>query len=248
MSKSQSELSRIESLAIQYHLNGDVSDKLFDEMFHEMCASWILGYVSPDLRILDLGYGEGNISPRLSAAVHRFDVVEGSASLCASARLELGDSCQVHHSLFEDFSPKEPYDLIIATNILEHVDNPSEILSLIHGWLRDGGICLVTVPNAGSIHRRLAVLMGIQSALDELSSRDHLVGHQRVYDLKGVRADVCNAGFVIVEERGFVLKVLPNTLQKTMSPKLLEAFHTISDQIPIDLLANIGLAIRRTDA
>jgi hypothetical protein len=97
------------------------------------------------------------------------------------------------------------------------------------------------VPNKESIHRQLAVIMGLQSALDSLGARDHLVGHQRVYSLDTLGADVKAAGLKVDQEEGFFLKLLPNSMMLDYSIDLLEALNKISFQLPDKLLANIGI-------
>ena len=55
---------------------------------------------------------------------------------------------------------------------------------------------MVLVPNRNSLHRQFALGMGLISNLDELSDRDLQVGHQRVYDLAGLKKDLANEEFV----------------------------------------------------
>ena len=49
--------------------------------------------------------------------------------------------------LFEEYAPKEKFDLILALHVLEHVDNSARILGQIRKWLNDGGQLVVLVPN-----------------------------------------------------------------------------------------------------
>ena len=98
---------------------------------------------------------------------------------------------------------------------------------------------MVLVPNRNSLQRQFALGMGLISNLGELSDRDLQVGHQRVYDLAGLKKDLANEEFVVVEEAGFFLKALPNSMMIEFDPKLIEQFNLISDSISPDLLANI---------
>ena len=100
---------------------------------------------------------------------------------------------------------------------------------------------MVVTPNRHSIHRNLAVRMGLQEKLDDLSPRDQLVGHQRVYDLDTLRKELEIAGFRIDDEFGYFLKVLPNSMMMEYPISLLEALNAISSEIPTRLLANIGV-------
>jgi len=46
-------------------------------------------------------------------------------------------------------------------HVLEHVDDPVAVLRLVKSWLKPGGRVLAAVPNARSIHRQAAVIMGL---------------------------------------------------------------------------------------
>lgn len=240
---SKEALNRI---AGQYHLNAQVTDKEFDQQFHQLCFEWVQSQLRCGSRVLEMGYGEGNITRQLLAAGMRVDIVEGAQLLVEEARELYGDAVEVHHALFSEFVPAHHYDAILATNILEHVEDPTETLACIRAWCDVDTRVIVTVPNAESIHRRLAVLMGIQPQLDTLSFRDRLVGHLRVYDFTQLTREVKDAGFEIVGQRGFLLKVLPNAMLKDLPANLIQALYDISPQLDIRCLADMGVVLRRT--
>ena len=129
-------------------------------------------------------------------------------------------------------------------NILEHVENPIETLNSISNWCSKDTKVVITVPNSESIHRRLAVLMGIQPKLDSLSSRDKMVGHHRVYNYDRLIKDISCAGFKAIESKGFQLKVLPNSMMLDFSDSLTQAMYDISDELDFKLLANIAVIIQ----
>ncbi len=143
--------------------------------------------------------------------------------------------------MFEDFDPGPVYDAVLALHVMEHVDAPRDLMARVRGWLAPGGALVVVVPNRHSLHRRLAVLMGIQDRLDDLSPRDHLVGHRRVYGLDTLGEDLRAAGFAVSEEFGFTLKTVPNAMMLDWPPDLMDALTAISPDLPAGLLANIGV-------
>jgi 2-polyprenyl-3-methyl-5-hydroxy-6-metoxy-1,4-benzoquinol methylase len=242
--KPQVDKESLNQIASQYHLNEQISDKQFDQQFHRLCFQWVRSMIEPGSRVLEMGFGEGNVTRQLLEAGMHVDIIEGAELLATSARELYGDSVRVHHALFSEFRPTHEYDAILATNILEHVADPAETLASIRQWCGPETRVIVTVPNAESIHRRLAVLMDIQPRLDTLSPRDHLVGHQRVYDMDSLTKEVQEAGFEIVGQKGFLLKVLPNSMLKDMSPALVDALYAISDQLDIRYLADMGIVLK----
>jgi len=128
--------------------------------------------------------------------------------------------------------------------VLEHVDDPVALARHLRSWLRPEGEMIVVVPNRESLHRQLAVEMGLQPALDTLSARDSLVGHQRVYDLSTLEQHLREAGFEPFERRGFFLKTLPNGMMLDHSPKLIRALNIVGDALPARLMANIAVRVR----
>lgn len=235
--------SSLNEIAKRYHLNTEINDKDYDQAFHKYCFNWILEHFTESKTILELGFGEGNFTDYLINSGKSVEIIEGAEMLVEQARAKYQDKVKVHHALFSEFVPKEKFKYILATNILEHVEDPVDVLKCIKKWLAPDGMILITVPNSESIHRRLAVLMGIQPQLDTLSARDHLVGHLRVYNSKSLEKDINLADLRIEHLTGFVLKVLPNSMMKGMSDELLLAMHDISPQLDPTILANLGAVV-----
>ncbi len=230
----------LETIAANYHANDAISDIHIENISQTHFIAWLLQQISPQQQVLELGYGDGIVTAALAGAGCQLTVLEG-ASLLASIAQRKHPNINCVDTLFEDYKPETKYDVILASHVLEHVDAPQEILQLMSHWLAEDGKMILVVPNKNSIHRQLAVMMGLQPALDSLSKRDHLVGHQRVYSLETLAFDVRAAGLEPVEEVGFFLKTLPNSMMLDYSHDLLSALNEISNQIPNDLLANIGI-------
>ncbi|MFW3173009.1 methyltransferase domain-containing protein [Geodermatophilus sp. CPCC 206100] len=234
----------LERIAHSYHLNDDVPDKFIEDALQEHCCDWLAGLVSPDDVVVELGVGEGVTLSRLASLPRRYVVVEGAPSLAARVRAQ-HPTVEVAEALFEEFVPDEPCDKLMALHVLEHVDDPVALAAHLRTWLVPDGELVVVVPNRRSLHRRLAVLMGLQPELDTLSPRDHLVGHQRVYDLDSLEADLRAAGFEPFERKGMLFKPLPNAMMLDFSPQLVQALNDLGDELPADLGANIAVRARR---
>lgn len=233
---------KLDDFAATYYLNDDVRDIYIEELQQQVSLPRVLQSVGGARRVLEMGFGTGLITGALLERGITAEVVEGSPALRDVALARHGDQgLVVHLSMFEDFEPVEPFDAVLALHVLEHVDDPLEMLALVSAWLVPGGAIVAVTPNRQSVHRNLAVRMGLQPKLDTLSGRDHLVGHQRVYGLDTLRADMERAGFRVDDEFGYFLKPLPNSMMLDYPRPLLEALNSISEEIPPHLLANIGM-------
>jgi 2-polyprenyl-3-methyl-5-hydroxy-6-metoxy-1,4-benzoquinol methylase len=233
---------KLDDFATTYYLNEDVRDIYIEELQQQLSLPRVLQSVGGAKRVLEMGFGTGLITGALLERGVHAEVVEGSPALRDIALGRHGDQgLIVHLAMFEEFEPDEPYDVVMALHVLEHVDEPQEMLAKVASWLKPGGAIVAVTPNRQSLHRNLAVRMGLQSAPDDLSPRDHLVGHQRVFGLDTLRAELEQAGFVVDDEFGYFLKTLPNSMMLEYSRPLLEALNAISEEIPPHLLANIGV-------
>ncbi|WP_372791881.1 class I SAM-dependent methyltransferase [Paraconexibacter sp.] len=231
----------LDAYAERYYLNQeDVADLHVEDLQQEHSADLIARAIRGCGRVLELGYGVGLMTGALRDRGVPIEVVEGSPLLAAQARAA-HPGLVVHEAMFEAFAPATAFDAVLALHVVEHVDEPRPLLTHLAGLLRPGGKLVVVVPNAESLHRRLAVRMGLQERLDSLSPRDHLVGHQRVYTLDELRADVESAGLQCTEELGWFLKTLPNSMMLDWPSELLIALNEISDELEPRQLANIGL-------
>ncbi len=230
----------LDRYARTYYLSDEVDDIDIEERAQRLSAPRIAAAAGSARRVLDMGYGTGEMAGELLGRGMAAEVVEGSPLLADRARAE-HPGLVVHEGMFEDFTPGPVYDAVLALHVMEHVDAPSSLMERVRGWLAPGGALVVVVPNKDSLHRRLAVEMGLQQHRDDLSARDGLVGHLRVYGFDTLEADLAAAGFRVEERFGFTLKTVPNSMMLSWPPALMDALTAISPELPADLLANIGV-------
>lgn len=200
-------------------------------------------------RVIQMGWGDGDVVRRMKHRVSSIDVIEGDEGLCRLARRECGHSPNVTiiQSLFEDYKPKnnQRADLVLGNHVLEHVDEPVTVLKQTKTWLKKGGTALFTVPNATSLHRRIGVRMGLLKSIYELNEQDHRVGHQRVYDAKTFQSDLKKSGYTIKKFGGFNLKLVAQKQMKDWSDELLHAIYEVSFEMPAEICSNLYAICRK---
>jgi len=152
-----------------------------------------------------------------------------------------------HHSYFElfDLTPQKQVDIILGNHVLEHVDNPVEVLSRSKNWLKNTGYAIFSVPNANSLHRKIGVKLNLLNTVYDLNDQDRLVGHQRVYDQEALLQDVISAGYKIIEVGGFNLKLVSQKQMKDWSQDLIRAIFEVSRECPPDICSNLYVVCKK---
>lgn len=135
-------------------------------------------------RFLDIGFGAGTF---LSAAAERAWEVFGSevSYPAVSAAEKLGFKV-FFGKLTEARFPDEYFDVITASEILEHLEDPMVDLAEIARVLRPGGLFWATTPSSRSLSFRL---LGIDWSV--LAPPEHV----QIYSPKGVAGMLNKAGF-----------------------------------------------------
>jgi trans-aconitate methyltransferase len=182
--------------------------------------------------ILELGPADGVVTTAMVRDGFLPDLVEGSTLLAESLRVKFPD-LNIANSLFEEFQPSSRYKTIVMGHILEHVENPIDLLVRYSKFLDSGGVIWAAVPNADSLHRRAAVKMRLLQSVYELNENDLLLGHRRVFDASSFRNIFVSAELRIVAEGGYFLKPLSNgQIEQDWTQEMLNAYLELGIEEP----------------
>jgi 2-polyprenyl-3-methyl-5-hydroxy-6-metoxy-1,4-benzoquinol methylase len=167
----------------------------------------------PAGRLLEMGPAEGVMTPLIAKDYAELHLLEGSEVYCQGLR-QAFPKAQVHHSMFEDFKPAQPFNAIVLGHVLEHVTDPVGVLSLVRQWLAPGG----------------------RNAMSEL---DHRHGHQRVFNPESFRACFTQSKLAIEVFGGYWLKPVSNAqIDRDWTPEMLDSFMRLGERYP-DIAAEI---------
>jgi SAM-dependent methyltransferase len=159
----------------------------------ENYCRWILRRFAPFIgrEILEVGAGVGTLAGHLLSAFpspqHRLTLLEPAENLFPLLRKRFeGDSrVTVRQGTLDAHAAGLTPDTAIMVNVLEHVENDSACLSLLHRILQPGGHLLLLVP-----------------ALSwEYGSLDAAFGHFRRYNRRELDQKLRQAGFEIPKIR-----------------------------------------------
>jgi 2-polyprenyl-3-methyl-5-hydroxy-6-metoxy-1,4-benzoquinol methylase len=113
-----------------------------------------LGVFDPTgMRVLDLGCGGGHNGALLKAAGARHVIgVERDPGACAQARARLDEVVQADLGALDPAGlGDEPFDAILASDVLEHLLEPERLLAATVPLLRPGGLVVASIPNVAHV-------------------------------------------------------------------------------------------------
>ncbi|RJQ55430.1 MAG: class I SAM-dependent methyltransferase [Actinobacteria bacterium] len=135
---------------------------------------------------LDAGCGTGEFSvelARLGWSVVGFDPSPYAIDLARRRALQSGVAADFRVGEAGDLDDAEDFELILAIDVLEHIEDDREALGALAGRLAKGGRILVSVPADPALW----------SGADEFS------GHFRRYTFESIRELSANAGLQVQE-------------------------------------------------
>lgn len=206
---------------------------------NEILLNWypqrILSTIKDAKSILELGLGHGFTTNIFSKHFDKHIVLDGSKAVIENFWKKFPDcSAEIIETYFEDYSSDEKFDLIVMGFILEHVDDPIQILNHYRQFLNPNGKLFLAVPNAEVLNRRLGYLAGMLPDMQMLSENDHISGHQRYYTVKTLSEDIKKAGYEIEAMEGIYLKPLAShqMISLNFDKKIINAFCEVGIDYP----------------
>jgi len=139
-------------------------------------------------------------------------------------------------------------DFVVIDGLLHELPDPMAMLRAAREVLAPGGALHVSVPNALSLHRRLARAMGLIADVHALSDRNVALEQARVYDPSSLRAALEDAGFAQIVLGGHTIKPFTNgqmeAVERALGPGVLEGLASLGEELP-ELAAEITADARR---
>jgi ribosomal protein S18 acetylase RimI-like enzyme len=221
----------------------------FDVMHYYMIESFKHHFVKGNC--LELGSFKGDFTKRLIPYFNDITCVEASDEAIKIAQQTLNNNIIYFNSLFETVNLPKKYDNIILTHVLEHIDNPVELLKRIkEEWLSEDGKLFLVCPNANAPSRQIAVKMGLITHNSAITPAEAEHGHKITYTLDTLERDAKAGGLNVTYRSGIFFKALANfqwdQLLNTdiISKEYLDGCYQLGQQYP-DLCSSIMLICKK---
>jgi SAM-dependent methyltransferase len=206
----------------------------------------LLSRIRPRI-VLEIGCGIDMLGAQVKKArlpVEQWVIVEPAKRFVSAARsLKMGETrVDVIHGFLEDSIDGIRArcaglpDFIVCSGLLNEIERPENILRAARSLLGASGIVHVNVPNALSLHRRLARAMGLIATENELTARNRQLAQYRVFDLDGLMGLAASAGFRVVEKGGYFIKPFTHaqmqSLGSVLSKDVLDGLWRLGRELP----------------
>ncbi|KAF0100132.1 MAG: hypothetical protein FD187_1386 [bacterium] len=213
----------------------------------------VIDRLQPD-RVLDIGCGTGTNLTKPLAERFPCTTFVGMDSDPASVDFANREDCPANARFHLDGELSDPgyFDLVIASEVIEHVEDPDAFLAFLRERLTPGGMLLLTLPNGlgpfelASLAETLMHLTGIYAVLRWIKRRlrgqaiattaaDTLAisPHINFFSLRSIRSAIAFAGFEIVESRPRTLLCGFGFDQLLTSSRMIKWNTEVADRVPM---------------
>ena len=187
-----------------------------------------------DARLLDCGCASGQLTAQLGMRVgtsrlYGIDIRERNAQEAQDRDVDALVADLNAGIPFEDAS----FDLVHASQVLEHVLQTDVFIKDMYRVLKPGGCAILSVPNLASAHNILFLLLGWQPWTADVSfeayvgnplfsrhlteSRSRHLGHVRLFTYRALRQLIEHHGFRVERLVGSGFYPFPDWISRTVS-------------------------------
>ena len=210
--------------------------------------------------VLEVGCGIDMLGARARQAglsVEQWIIVEpGERFFNAAQALKMGETrLDVIHGFLEDSTEairqrciRAP-DFIVCSGLLNEIEQPEGTLTAAKRLLGSHGVVHVNVPNAYSLHRKLAKAMGIIETEKQLTGRNRQLAQYRVYDFDSLIALAGATGFRVIDQGGYFIKPFTHAQMESisglLSEEMLDGLWRLGRELP-ELASEIYVNLEAT--
>ncbi len=145
--------------------------------------------------------------------------------------------------------PEMAFDFIVISSLLHEHENPMTLLRTAMEFAGPDTILHINVPNARSMHRVLALRMGLIDSLVQKSERQIQYQQHQTFDMDSIKALMDAAGLDVLHQETFFIKPFSHGQMQElldlgfMSRRMLDGLSLLSEDLP-DMGAEIVVNAR----
>jgi len=158
--------------------------------------------------LLEIGCADRPLFTDLPTSM-QITVVEPAIDFANNAKRIACDyeNVAIFHGFFEDLNADQKFDMVILSGLLPELDDPEAALQAVLKFCASETTVHVNVPNASSLHRQLALAMGLIPDLRAMSQTQQTLQLRNfVDDMETLEALMKKVGFEVTDRGGIFVK------------------------------------------
>lgn len=208
-------------------------DTDFDARFTLATGRRVARWLRPGDRVLELGCATGLMTGMLTGDGRSVLAVDRSEAYLERLRGRGLAGVATLHADFEELGDVGRFDHVVLTSVLHEVDDPARLLAIVaRQHLAEDGLVHVSLQNPLSLHRLVALEMGLIESLAERSDRGVRFGTQRLWLADEVVELAASAGLHERHREGVFLKPLANGQMAQLDPAVLDGLERAARHLP----------------
>ena len=167
--------------------------------YFEEANPGIIRKIGSGLKILDIGCGYGSLGEAMTVKGNQVFGIDLSPAAVRRAQNRVYFACEADLTKPETIPErirKEKFDIIVLSDVIEHLYNPKAAVIYAKTLLRDDGKIILSVPNVANWATRLHLLFGLwEYTVSGVLDRSHI----RFFTLNSVTRLLRSAGLEIID-------------------------------------------------
>ena len=124
---------------------------------HDAVIELVQHYLAPGARAIDLGSGQGAFALRLADAGYDVVGIDMTAESSRAHQVRLL-ACDLDDDFTRELTGERRFDVAIAIETIEHLENPWAFVRRCAAILRPGGLLIVSTPDVDAVRSRVLFL------------------------------------------------------------------------------------------
>ncbi|MGD9570705.1 MAG: class I SAM-dependent methyltransferase [Thermoleophilia bacterium] len=211
-------------------------DADFDSRYTRATGARVVTRVAPGERVLELGCATGLMTAVLAEAGAVVTGLDHSDAYLDRARARALPGARFERAALDgpgwEALAGDGFDHVLACSLLHEVTDPGDLLRRAAALLAPGGLVHVSLQNPQSIHRLVAVEMGLIEDAGVVSDNGRRYATRGMWDARALMDMAWAAGLATVAREGVMLKPLPNALMEALPADVLDGMERAARHLP----------------
>jgi len=142
----------------------------------EYAFKYINKHLKKEQKVLDFGGGSGVFSKALASYFNDVSIIDLDTLEAENIKNHFNlENVTIHNQNINDFKINLKYDVIVATDVLEHFLNLNEPLNFFNKFLKKDGFLLITLPTENKLYEFGRLVINKKKPIDHYHSSEEVI-------------------------------------------------------------------------